>query len=400
MLIQYILKRLVNYGTLNLIDCTGNRFVYSGTPAPKITLRLHSKKIERGLCLNPLLALGEGYMEDDYSIEGGNIYDLLNFLALNTKDKKLSLFSALSLQTAPFFKLMHRYNPIHKSKNNVAHHYDLRKEIYELFLDKDMQYSCAYFNNLDNPLEIAQEDKKHHLAAKLRLQEGQKVLDIGSGWGGLAIDLAQKNDVEVTGLTLSEEQLKVATERAEKAGLANRVRFYLRDYRQETGRYDRIVSVGMFEHVGVKHYHEFFNQIYSLLDENGLALLHSIGCSTGPSVPNPWLNKYIFPGGYCPALSETVQQIEAAKLHITDVEILHQHYAETLKHWRARFMTSLEKVKAMMGERFCKMWEYYLASCEVAFRHRGYMVFQIQMTRDPTIASLTRDYIYNEKSKL
>lgn len=394
MLIQLIMKRLVNYGTLNLIDHAGKRYVFSATPEPQITLKLHTKRMERRLCYTPILALGEGYMDDEYSIEGGNVYDLLRFMAINAQNNNYSLIRTLSLGCALFFQLMHQYNPIHISKKNVAHHYDLRRELYELFLDHDMQYSCAYFRTLDESLETAQENKKRHLAAKLRITPGQKVLDIGSGWGGLALYLAKETGAEVTGLTLSEEQLKVATKRAEQAGLADRVRFYLRDYRQETGQYDRIVSVGMFEHVGVKHYGEFFKQVYSLLNENGIALLHSIGCATGPGAPNPWLEKYIFPGGYCPAVSETIKEIEPANLYITDVEILTHHYAETLRHWHTRFKANLAQIKIMMGERFCKMWEFYLSSCEVAFRDRGYMVFQIQMVKNPEIAPLTRDYIY------
>ena len=273
------------------------------------------------------------------------------------------------------------------------HHYDLSEDLYRLFLDKDMQYSCAYFKSLEDDLETAQENKKFHLAAKLCLKPGQRILDIGSGWGGLAITLAREAGVDVTGLTLSEEQHRVATERAKSAGLEKHVRFYLRDYRQETETYDRIVSVGMFEHVGVKHYKEFFKKISSLLKEDGIALLHSIGYSLGPSKPNSWLNKYIFPGAYSPALSETLSALEPLKLHVTDIEILHHHYAETLRHWRMRFLAHQDKVKSLWGDRFFRMWEFYLASCEVAFRKRGFMVFQIQMMRNPEYAPLARDYI-------
>jgi cyclopropane-fatty-acyl-phospholipid synthase len=394
MLLQFILKHLIKHGTLTLIDHSGKKYVFAGTDQPQITIRSHSKRFERRLCYTPILALGEGFMDDEYSIEGGTVYDLLTLFAINSRLTEMPLLKSLTANWSQFAQFMHRHNPIHISKNNVAHHYDLRRELYELFLDRDMQYSCAYFRDLDDTLETAQLNKKRHLAAKLRLKPGQKVLDIGCGWGGLAIYIAQETGAQVTGLTLSEEQLKVATARAEQAGLSDRVKFYLRDYRQETGKYDRIVSVGMFEHVGVKHYREFFDQVYSLLDDKGIALLHSIGCSEGPSAPNPWLEKYIFPGGYCPALSETIKEIEPAMLHVTDIEILHQHYAETLRHWHTRFMKNIVPIKKMMGERFCKMWEFYLASCEVAFRERGYMVFQIQMVRNPAVAQLTREYIY------
>lgn len=400
MLFQHFLKRFIKVDTLTLIDNRGKVHHFSATPTPNITLRLKSKKIEWRLFCCPLLALGEGYMEGDLTIEKGDIYDFLAYCALNFKQSNVSLTQRLSGNIATLRRFLHANNPIYKAKSNVAHHYDLSEDLYRLFLDKDMQYSCAYFRTLEDDLETAQENKKHHLAAKLRLKPGQKVLDIGSGWGGLAITLAREANVDVTGLTLSEEQYRVAMERVREAGLQDRVRFYLRDYRQETGLYDRIVSVGMFEHVGVKHYFEFFTQISSLLKEEGMALLHSIGCSSGPTIPSPWLQKYIFPGGYSPALSETLEKLEAAKLYVTDIEILHHHYAETLRHWRTRFLAHQDKVKEVWGERFLRMWDFYLASCEVAFRKRGYMVFQIQMMRTPEFAPLTRDYIGEEEARM
>lgn len=400
MLFSYFLKKFVKIGTLNFTDCRGKTCLHSATPTPRVALQLHSRSLEWRLCYSPLLALGEGYTDGKLAVENGDIYDFLMFCATNDQKRKFSPFETLITQLGTLRRLFHQHNPIYKSRSNVAHHYDLSEELYRLFLDKDMQYSCAYFKSLDDDLETAQENKKRHLAAKLQLKPGQRVLDIGSGWGGLAISLALESGVDVTGLTLSEEQHRVATERAKSAGLEDRVRFYLRDYRQETGTYDRIVSVGMFEHVGVKHYHEFFTQISSLLNEDGIALLHSIGCSTGPSRPNPWLNKYIFPGGYCPSLSETLSALEPAQLYVTDVEILQHHYAETLRHWRKRFLANQKKVKELWGERFYRMWEFYLAACEVAFRKRGFMVFQIQMVRNPEMAPLTRDYIGEEEERL
>jgi cyclopropane-fatty-acyl-phospholipid synthase len=346
-----------------------------------------------------MLALGEGYMEGEISVEQGDLYDLLMFCAVNIQKNTLSPFRALAENLAVVRLFFHEKNPIRRSCKNVAHHYDLSEDLYRLFLDKDMQYSCAYFRTLKDTLEKAQENKKRHLAAKLQLKKDQKVLDIGSGWGGLAIFLAREADVDVTGLTLSEEQHRVATERVAKAGLQDRVRFYLRDYRHETGCYDRIVSVGMFEHVGIKHYSEFFTQVSSLLKENGVALLHSIGCSTGPSTPNPWLNKYIFPGGYAPSLSEALPSLEQSKLYVSDIEILHHHYAETLRHWRRRFLDNQDKVRKQWGESFFRMWDFYLASCEVAFRKKGYMVFQVQMIKNPEFAALTRDYIGTAERK-
>lgn len=390
---HHFLKRFINVGTLKLIDKDNNKYCYAATPTPEITIQLNSKQIEQKLYNSPHLALGEGYMNGDITIKGGDIYDFLSFCALNLQTFNASVVETLIKQLASLRRLFHEKNPIHQSQKNVAHHYDLSEELYRLFLDKDMQYSCAYFKSLEDDLETAQENKKRHLSAKLLLKPGQKILDIGSGWGGLALSLAQQEKVEVTGLTLSKEQHRVATERAKEAGLEDRVRFYLKDYRQETGTYDRIVSVGMFEHVGVKHYQDFFSQIAALLKHDGIALLHSIGCSTGPTTPNPWLKKYIFPGGYSPALSETLHSLESAKLYVTDIEILHQHYAETLRHWRTRFLAHKDQVKEIWGERFLRMWDFYLASCEVAFRKRGYMVFQIQMMHNPALAPLTRDYI-------
>lgn len=400
MFFHRIMKQFVKIGTLNVIDKDGRNYCYSATPSPAITIQIHSKSVENRLCYSPILALGEGYMEGNITIEKGDIYDFLTFCATNLQKGNFSLIEKVADRLSPITRLLHEKNPIHKSHKNVAHHYDLSEDLYRLFLDQDMQYSCAYFNSLDDDLETAQINKKRHLASKLQLKPGQKILDIGSGWGGLAISLARVADVEVTGLTLSEEQHRVATERVKAAGLEDRVRFCLRDYREERGTYDRIVSVGMFEHVGVKHYNEFFSQISSLLREDGIALLHSIGCSTGPTTANAWIKKYIFPGGYAPALSETLRAIEPSKLYVTDIEVLHQHYAETLRHWRSRFLFHQDKIKEVWGEKFFRMWDFYLASCEVAFRKRGYMVFQIQMMRNPELVPLTRDYIWEEEENL
>ena len=401
MLFHYFLKRFIKIGTLNVTDSQGKSYLYATTPTPEFSIRIHSKKRERHLYFSPMVALGEGYMEGEITVEkGGDIYDFLNFCAINLQYSNASLMEKLTEKWTSIRHLLHQKNPIYQSRRNVAHHYDLSEDLYRLFLDEDMQYSCAYFRSLEDDLETAQKNKKNHISAKLQLKPGQKVLDIGCGWGGLAITLARNSDVDVTGLTLSEEQLRVATKRAKEANLEDRVRFYLRDYREEPNTYDRIVSVGMFEHAGIKHYLDFFSQISSLLKEDGVAVLHSIGCSTGPSTPNPWLNKYIFPGGYCPALSETLNAIELSKLYVTDIEVLHHHYAETLRHWRRHCLSHQEKIKDVWGERFFRMWEFYLVICEVAFRRRGHMVFQIQMVRNPAFASLTRDYIWGEEEAL
>jgi cyclopropane-fatty-acyl-phospholipid synthase len=286
-----------------------------------------------------------------------------------------------------------QYNPVPRARRNVAHHYDLSDQLYELFLDRDRQYSCAYFRTLEDDLETAQLNKKRHIAAKLVLRPGDKVLDIGCGWGGMALYLASECDVDVTGLTLSAEQHTVAQRRAAAAGLSDRVRFHLRDYREERGRYDRIVSVGMFEHVGVNHYGQFFAQLKSMLTPDGIALLHAIGRMEGPGSTNPWLRKYIFPGGYSPALSEVTPAAEKARLWITDIEILRLHYAETLRHWRARFEHNRERIRALYDERFCRMWELYLTGSEVAFRRQGHFVFQMQLAKSVDTVPLTRDYM-------
>ena len=398
MLLYQFLKHFITSGTLTLIDNKGKEYKFVGSPSPKIIIRLHSKKILHRLYFTPMLALGEGYMDGDITVEDGDIYDLLLFCAAN--DQGSGLFIRLMKHISTFRNFFHQHNPIYKSRKNVAHHYDLSENLYRLFLDEDMQYSCAYFKTLEDNLETAQVNKKRHLAAKLRLTPGQRILDIGCGWGGLAMSLARDYDVDVTGLTLSEEQHRVATQRAKEAGLEKRVRFHLRDYRQEKETYDRIVSVGMFEHVGLKHFDDFFAKISSLLSPEGIALLHSIGNSTGPDIPNSWLNKYIFPGGYAPALSETLSSIEPSGLCVTDIEILHQHYAETLRHWRIRCQKKQKEIKSKWGERFYRMWEFYLASCEVAFHKRGFMVFQIQMVKRNELAPLTRDYIQEEEARL
>jgi cyclopropane-fatty-acyl-phospholipid synthase len=290
---------------------------------------------------------------------------------------------------------MQQYNPLGRAQANVAHHYDLSKTLYDLFLDADRQYSCAYFTAPDQSIDAAQAQKKRHLAAKLLLKPGQRVLDIGCGWGGLALYLAKECEVEVTGLTLSTEQLQVARHRAAAAGLAERVRFELLDYRLATGQYDRIVSVGMFEHVGVVHYPTFFRKLRELLATDGVALLHSIGRADGPGVTNPWIRRYIFPGGYSPALSEVVPVVERTGLYITDIEVLRLHYAETLKAWRARFLANRERIRTLYDERFCRMWEFYLAGSEVAFRRQGHINFQMQMAKQVDTVPLTRDYIFD-----
>ncbi len=394
MLLGFLLRRLVTKGTLRVIDARGAVHAFSGTPGATVTIKLHDEKVERRLFVNPRLYVGEAYMDGSLTIEdGGSAYDLLAFLSENLALAPTSIVTPIMNGFGLAFRMFQQYNPLGTARKNVAHHYDLSDTLYDLFLDLDRQYSCAYFPEPGISLEEAQANKKRHLASKLLLKPGQKVLDIGCGWGGLAIYLAKEAAVSVTGLTLSVEQLKVAERRAAAAGVSDRVKFALRDYREETATYDRIVSVGMFEHVGVVHYNAFFRKVKALLTEDGVALLHSIGRMDGPATTNPWLRKYIFPGGYSPSLSEVVPVVERVGLWITDIEILRLHYAETLKEWRARFHANRDRIKALYDERFCRMWEFYLAGSEVAFRWGGHLNFQMQLAKQVDAVPLTRDYM-------
>jgi cyclopropane-fatty-acyl-phospholipid synthase len=393
MLLSYLLRHLVRRGTLRVIDARGEIHSFSGEAGPSLTMRLHDAALGRRLFFNPRLALGEAFMDGTFTLEDASLYDFLDFIASNAALAPKNAFTPLYNGFGSAFRTFQQYNPLARARRNVAHHYDLSDTLYDLFLDSDRQYSCAYFTAPDQSIEEAQANKKRHIAAKLLLEPGQRVLDIGCGWGGLALYLAKECGVSVTGLTLSTEQLKVAQHRAATSGLGDRVRFELLDYREVKGRYDRIVSVGMFEHVGVVHYPTFFRQLRELLADDGVALLHSIGRSDGPGSTNPWIRKYIFPGGYSPAISEVVPVVERTGLWITDIEILRLHYAETLRAWRQRFNANRERVRALYDERFCRMWEFYLAGCEIAFRHQGHLVFQMQMARQIESVPLTRDYV-------
>jgi len=332
-------------------------------------------------------------MDGTLTVENASIADFLNLACENlgvvTPDWRIRLQE----RCRHMFRYLQQYNPVSRSHRNVAHHYDLSATLYDLFLDADRQYSCAYFPTPGITIEEAQANKKRHIASKLLLKPGQKVLDIGCGWGGMALYLARECGVEVTGLTLSTEQLKVAQSRAQAAGLADRVTFELCDYRVHQGSYDRIVSVGMFEHVGVPQYPVFFAKVQELLKPDGVALLHSIGRMDGPAGTNPWIRKYIFPGGYSPALSEVLPVTEQLKLWVTDIEVLRLHYAETLKAWRQRFNANRERIRALYDERFCRMWEFYLAGSEMAFRHQGHLVFQMQLAKAVDAVPMTRDYM-------
>jgi cyclopropane-fatty-acyl-phospholipid synthase len=396
MLLARVLARVVGEGQLTIIDETGRSHRIEGArPGPDVAIRLHTRWTGVRLALRPRLALGEAYMDGTLTVEKGDIYDLLDLIGRNMAALDATPMVKWSYVLQRWVRVLEQYNPVGKAQRNVAHHYDLKDQLYDFFLDRDRQYSCAYFKHGDEPLEDAQLLKKHHIAAKMLLAPGQKVLDIGSGWGGLGLFLGQQFGVDVTGVTLSREQHAVSSRRALEGGVADRVRFKLLDYREETNRYDRIVSVGMFEHVGAAHYVEYFTKVKALLADDGVMLLHSIGRMEPPGGTNTWLRKYIFPGGYTPALSEVLAAIEKVGLWVTDIEVLRLHYAETLRHWRQRFLANRERIKQVAGydERFCRMWEFYLAGCEISFRYMNQMVFQIQLARKQDAVPLTRDYM-------
>jgi cyclopropane-fatty-acyl-phospholipid synthase len=393
MLQHWIIDHLVRQGGIVVIDSHGRPHHAQGHEHAPLVVRVKDASFRWKLLNDPGLVLGEAYMDGRIEIERGTIYDLLDLGARRLEEMPNAGIPLAERAVGWLGRRLHQWNPAERARHNVAHHYDLSGELYRLFLDSDRQYSCAYFASPGMTLEEAQHPKKRHLAAKLLLEPGQRVLDIGSGWGGLGLYLAQIAGCDVTGLTLSQEQLEESNARAAASGLADRVRFRLEDYRATTGSFDRIVSVGMFEHVGVNHYQAFFDKLRQLLKPDGVAVLHAIGRMGGPWYTHPFIRKYIFPGGHLPALSEVVPVIERAGLWITDVEILRLHYAETLRAWRQRFAAARDKAQALYDERFCRMWEFYLAACEVFFRRQDGMVFQIQLARSRDAVPLTRDYI-------
>ncbi len=401
MLLGLLLKKLMQFGTLRVIDHSGKSHEYKGEDGPLVTIRLHNHSLNRKIFFNPRLAVGEAYMEGSLTIEdGANIHDLLDLVGANLHKLDDLKIMRVRNRIARILRPIQQHNPLGIARKNVAHHYDLSDELFDLFLDPDRQYSCAYFDSPNSSLEQAQQAKKRHLASKLVLNEpGLKTLDIGSGWGGLGIYLHQETGANVTGLTLSVKQQKYAQNRAKQLGIDKNVQFFLRDYREDKGPYDRIVSVGMFEHVGVKHYGEFFDKLKSLLKDDGIAVIHTIARWDGPSVTNPWLRKYIFPGGYCPSMSEVFAALEQTGLKVLDVEMLRLHYAETLRHWARNFSANREKIKEIYDERFCRMWEFYLAGSEMAFRRQDHMVAQLQISRNQEAAPLTREYMVDWERK-
>jgi len=387
------LDRSIRKGCLEVTFPNGATSLFGSYCVSPIRIAIKSEAWLRRILLDPELQLGEAYMEGGLVLEAGDLYDLLDIFWTNILSDG-SPSASLPAFLRKTFRAVAQFNPRARSARNVAHHYDIGNDLYRLFLDEDMQYSCAYFPDPETSLADAQRFKKDHVARKLCLKPGDTVLDIGCGWGGLALHLAGRENVRVHGVTLSCEQHCLARERADDMGVSDRVEFELQDYRNLTGRYDRIVSVGMFEHVGVPHYREYFDQIATCLKDNGTALIHTIGRTPGPGATNPWIARHIFPGGYIPALSEILPAIEKAGLMVLDVEILRLHYAETLKAWRSRFLARADEAKALYDDRFVCMWDFYLVCSELSFRHGVHNVFQLQLAKRQDAVPLTRDYLY------
>ena len=403
-LLERFLAKAVKRGQLTLIDASGrsNRFGNADPDMPDVTIRLADSGVARRIMRDPRLGTAECFMDGRLVIEQGDIRDLLVLVQGNGRwedGRALPTKLMARIATGLAFRLGRR-NMARQAKKNVAHHYDLSSGLYDLFLDVDRQYSCAYFTDAGNSLEQAQSDKKAHIAAKLALKPGMKVLDIGCGWGGMALYLHAKTGAEVLGVTLSEEQLGVARRRAQEAGVSDKVKFELIDYRDVAGRFDRIVSVGMFEHVGTPQYRTFFTKCRELLTDDGVMLLHTIGRLGRPGVTDRFTNKYIFPGGYIPALSEIVHGYEGLKLILTDIEVLRMHYALTIDHWYDRTVAAKDEIVALYDERFYRMWTFYLAGALVSFRYGGMVNFQLQFARDRHALPITRDYMLTEETRL
>jgi cyclopropane-fatty-acyl-phospholipid synthase len=396
-----LLTAFIKIGKLTIIRADG-RIVRVGKITDPMTdldvvLRLKGRLTAFKIALRPDLHFGEAYMDGSLVIEKGDLWDLLDLCGRNLVHRASSRRSGLG----DLFRAIARYflerNSRRGAKRNVAHHYDLQDALFRAFLDEDMQYSCAYFRDPSESLNHAQRAKKNHIIAKLLLKPGQRVLDIGCGWGGLAMSIARREAVQTTAVTLSQQQLSVAKARAREADIDHKIQFELKDYREIVGKFDRIVSVGMFEHVGRPNYQAFFDKVAALLTHDGVALIHSIGRMDGPALTYAWTRKYIFPGSYIPALSEVLPAVERAGLWVTDVEILRLHYAETLRAWRERFMRNLAVIRRTYDERFCRMWEFYLAGSEMTFRYDGLMVFQLQLAKGVAAVPLTRDYIFEQE---
>ena len=391
------LNRLFKKDGFILVDANSKKYVI-GSPENQnpIVLKIFNKKLHYQLLIRPDLYFGEAYSDGDIIIENGTLTDFLDLALMNIGRGELNFFSQILNKLSGSYRYLTNFNFIKKSKMNVAHHYDLSDNLYDLFLDPKKQYSCGYFKNENDTLETAQNNKIQHIIKKLNIKPNQKVLDIGCGWGSLALDIAKSANCEVTGITLSENQFKYCNKKAMDLNLENQVKFRLIDYRELNEKFDRIVSVGMFEHVGRKFYKKFFKQIEKLLNSNGISLIHTIGSVNPPRDPHPWITKYIFPGGYTPSLSEVTTPIEKAGLVVSDIEVLKLHYSHTLRHWKENCIKNKEKIIGMFDERFFRMWEFYLAGCEIAFKWGDQVVYQFQLTKNYTSTPTTRDYIYQQ----
>ena len=395
MLLARFLNKIFKKNGFILIDADKKKYII-GEPKKKepITIKLLDKKLHYKLLINPDLYFGEAYTDGSLQIENADITEFLDIALMNIGRNEFNYISYLLNRLRGSYRYLTNFNFIKKSKMNVSHHYDISDDLYDLFLDPKRQYSCAYFKNENDDLETAQNNKIQHIIKKLNIKKDQKVLDIGCGWGGLAIEIARKTDCEVTGITLSENQLKYATQKAKELNLDNQVKFKLIDYRELNEKFDRIVSVGMFEHVGRKFYKKFFKQVERLLKDDGVSLIHTIGSVMPPRDPHPWITKYIFPGGYTPSLSEVTKPVEKAGLVVSDIEVLKLHYSYTLKNWKLNCLKNKEKIIKMFDEKFFRMWEFYLAGCEMAFKWGDQVVYQFQLTKNYTSTPATRDYIY------
>jgi cyclopropane-fatty-acyl-phospholipid synthase len=399
-LLKSFLSRVVARGSLDVVDRDGEILRFGDGTGEPVRVRFADAATERAILIQPALKLGEAFMDGRFVVEKGSIYDFLTLAQNSTATHAGTWWLRMGGRLRRATRRLRQMNHTRAARRNVAHHYDLGDELYKLFLDEDWQYSCAYFPEGVTDLDEAQLAKKRHIAAKLALRPGDRVLDIGSGWGGLGLYLAPIGEAEVTGVTLSDRQHARSNRRAAEAGLADRARFILRDYRHIEDRFDRIVSVGMFEHVGVNHYDAFFRHAAGILADDGVMLLHSIGRFDEPGDTNPWIHKYIFPGGYIPALSEVLPAVEASRLLVRDTEILSLHYAETTRAWRERFLANRERVLELYDERFIRMWEFYLAGSEASFRFEQLHVFHLQLAHDQARVPLTRDYIPAELARL
>lgn len=389
-----MLNLMMRAGDLTVVMPDGGVFRYGNGTGEPVKVRLKDRATTRRLALNPELALGESYMNGTLTIDEDRIQELLSLIVRNMGSTRRTWWQQPVLTSRNAFRRLTQFNYVTRARNNVAHHYDLSSELYDLFLDEDRQYSCGYFMLPDDDLDLAQRQKKDHIARKLLIQPGMRVLDIGCGWGGMALTLARDYGAEVLGITLSKEQHAIATERAQVTGLSSQVRFELCDYRSLRGTFDRIVSVGMFEHVGLPFYDSYFQTVHDRLHPEGIALVHTIGWTAPPEATNPWIAKYVFPGGYIPTLSEVSRSVENARLWPADVECWRVHYARTLRHWFNRFSARQYEARHLYDERFVRMWRYYLAACEQTFWHGRQAVFQFQLSRKIDAVPYTRDYLY------